>query len=180
MKTFSAVLFAFLLSASFIKREAPPAADTVIKDACHEASGAHKRVMIVFHASWCTYCHKLDSLMESPECKALFDKSYVVRHLVIMESKDKKDLENPGAQELYDKYASKNSGIPYFLIMDADGTMVADSRIKAQGVKPDNTGDNIGFPTEKAEVVYYMQVLKATTSLSDSELGVIQHKLTGK
>jgi hypothetical protein len=78
-----------------------------------------------------------------------------------MESQDKKNLENPGAQELYLKYAgSVNQGIPFFLIMNDDGTVVADSRIKPAGAAPGSTGDNMGYPSSKNEVEYFMRVLR--------------------
>jgi thioredoxin-related protein len=139
----------------------PAAANDVVKDACREAAVSHKKVLILFHASWCHWCRKLDTLLTSPDCKDLFGQSYVIRHLTVMESQDKKNLENPGAQELYLKYAgSVNQGIPFFLIMNDDGTVVADSRIKPAGAAPGSTGDNMGYPSSKNEVEYFMRVLR--------------------
>jgi len=156
----------------------PAAANDVVKDACREAAASHKKVLILFHASWCHWCRKLDTLLSSPDCKDLFGQSYAIRHLTVMESQDKKNLENPGAQELYLKYAgSVNQGIPFFLIMNDDGTVVADSRIKPEGAAPGSTGDNMGYPSSKNEVEYFMRVLHETTPLSADQLGVIAGKL---
>jgi hypothetical protein len=155
----------------------PPSADEIIKQACTEAAATHKKVMVLFHASWCTWCHKLDTLMASPECRPLFDQSYVVCHLTIAEAPDKKNLENPGAEELYAKYADQNSGIPFFLILTPDGAVIADSRIKPSGAKPGSSGDNIGYPGSKKEITYFMRVLHETTPLTADQLKIIREKL---
>lgn len=136
--------------------------------------------MVLFHASRCTWCHKLDTLMASPECKPLFDESFVTCHLIISEAPDKRDQENPGAQELYAKYADQNSGIPFFLIMNSDGTVIADSRIKPAGAKPGSSGDNIGYPGSRKEVTYFLRVLHETTPLTSSQLKTIREKLPQK
>ncbi|HEV2478157.1 MAG TPA: thioredoxin family protein [Puia sp.] len=158
----------------------PPSADEVVRQACAEAAATHKKVMVIFHASWCTWCHKLDTMMASAECKPLFDQSFVICHLDIAESPDKRDLENPGAEELYAKYANQNCGIPFFLIMNADGTVIADSRIKAHGVAPTSSGDNIGYPGSRSEMEYYLRTLRATTSLTPAQLKIIKEKFTKK
>lgn len=152
----------------------PAAAADVVKDACHEAAASHKKALILFHASWCHWCRKLDTLLNSPDCKDLVGQSYVIRHLTVMESRDKTKIENPGAQELYLKYAgSLDQGIPFFLIMNDDGTVVADSRIKPEGAAPGSTGDNLGYPSSKKEVAYFMRVLRETTSLTTKQLTII-------
>lgn len=161
-------------------RTIPPSADEVVKQACAEAAAKNKKVMVIFHASWCTWCHKLDTMMASPECKPLFDQSFVICHLTISESPANRDQENPGAEALYAKYANQNSGIPFFLIMNADGTVIADSRIKPRGAAPGSTGDNIGYPASKAEVDYYLRTLRETTSLTPAQLRIIKEKLTKK
>ena len=155
----------------------PPSADEIIKQACTEAAATHKKVMVLFHASWCTWCHKLDTLMASAECKPLFDQSFITCHLTIAESPDKRDQENPGAEDLYAKYADKNSGIPFFLIMTPDGAVIADSRIKPTGAKPGSSGDNIGYPGSKEEIKYFLRVLHETTALTPDQLKTIREKL---
>ena len=158
----------------------PPSAQEVVKQACAEAAASHKKVMVIFHASWCGWCHKLDTMMASPECKPLFDQSFVICHLDIAESPDKRDLENPGAEELYAKYANENCGIPFFLIMNADGAVIADSRIKSHGIAPNSSGDNIGYPGSRPEMEYYLRTLRETTSLTPAQLKIIKEKFTKK
>jgi len=185
MKT-ATILLASLLYISSVDRtsashaqphETPPSAAEVVKQACAEAAAGQKKVMILFHASWCKWCHKLDTVISSPECKPLFDQSFVIRHLTIAETPSKKADENPGAEELYEKYADKNSGIPFFLIMTPDGTVIADSRIKPSGAKPGSTGDNIGYPGSKQEVAYFLRTLHETTDLTPAQLQTIREKL---
>ena len=67
----------------------------VVNDACTEATASHKKVLILFHASWCKWRHKLDTLMANPECIPLFDQSYVICRFTIAELHDEKNLENP-------------------------------------------------------------------------------------
>jgi hypothetical protein len=117
----------------------------------------------------------MDNIMASPACKKLFSENYVVEHLVIKEADDKKSLENPGAQELYTKYAGeKGQGIPFWLIIDADGKVIADSRIKPDGAAPGSTGDNVGCPSEPAEIAYFVKVLHATSPLTPAQLDIIK------
>lgn len=158
----------------------PPSAEEILKQACAEAAASHKKVMVIFHASWCSWCHKLDTMMASPECKPLFDQSFVVCHLDIAESPDKLALENPGAEELYAKYANQNCGIPFYLIMNPDGVVIADSRIKSRGVAPTGKGDNTGYPGSKPEMEYFLRTLRETTSLTPAQLKIIKEKFTKK
>ncbi|HWB90959.1 MAG TPA: hypothetical protein VG605_03880 [Puia sp.] len=80
-------------------------------------------------------------------------------------------------EELYEKYADQNSGIPFFLIMAADGAVIADSRIKPAGAKPGSSGANIGYPGSKEEITYFMRVLHETTSLTTDQLKTIRAQL---
>jgi hypothetical protein len=160
---------------------APEPAALVIKEACKDASGANKKVFLLFHASWCGWCRRMDSLMGDGVCKDLFDRYYVIRHLTILESPNKKNLENPGALDLYTKYAgSQNQGIPFFLIIDGDGTILADSRIKPDGAAPGSSGDNTGCPDKPDEVAYFVKVLQHTSGLSGDQLGVIAEQFSRK
>jgi len=157
----------------------PLSATEVIHAACATAKTAHKKVFLVFHASWCGWCRRLDSLMGSPSCKDLFDRNYVIAHLVILENGSKKSLDNPGAMDLYTKYAGgDNQGIPFFLIIDGDGTVLADSRIKPEGAAPGSSGANTGYPNAKEEVAYFVRILKETSALSSAQLDIISREFS--
>ena len=155
----------------------PPSADQVLKEAQAEAAKQNKNVFIVFHASWCGWCHKMDSSMNDKNCKKFFDDNYVIRHLVVQESKNKKHLENPGAMELLTRYNGADQGIPFWLVFDKEGHLLADSRIrsapnplKAEG---EDKGRNSGCPAAKEEVDYFIGVLKKTSSLNDQDAAII-------
>lgn len=162
-------------------KTAPEPAGAVLNAACAEAAASHKKVFLIFHASWCGWCHRMDSIMQAPVCKPLFDGQYVTTHLVILEGPTKKALENPGALELYTKYAGgDNQGIPFFLIIDKDGTVLQDSRIKAEGAAPGSGGNNTGCPDSDEELTYFIRILHETSSLSPDQLATIRTQFTRK
>jgi thioredoxin-related protein len=74
--------------------------EDILNEAFEQAVEEHKNVFVIFHASWCGWCRKMDAAMQDESCKEFFDKYYVTTHLVVKESKDKKNLENPGAFDL--------------------------------------------------------------------------------
>ena len=110
--------------------------------------------------------------MNSEECKNLFDRNFIIEHLTVKESAKNKHLENPGALELLKKYKADKSGIPFFLIFDKNGKLIEDSF--------DSNGQNLGCPVSKEEVEEFIKILKATTDLSEEELGVITNKFVRK
>ena len=137
----------------------PLPVDTILSRAFHKAKAENKNVFIIFHASWCGWCRKMDAAMSDPACKPFFDANYVVEHLTILESKDKKHLENPGAEALFKKYAPADSGIPFWLIYDAKGTLIADAKM------PD--GSNAGCPATTNEVTHLINTLQRSSSIDE-------------
>jgi hypothetical protein len=107
----------------------------------------------------------MDNSMNDPSCKDYFDKNFVIRHLVVDEAKDKKDLENPGANELRTKYYGDGQGIPFWLVFDKDGNLLSDSKIHKEGEVPEG-GQNVGCPANEEEVSFFIALLKKATNLS--------------
>jgi len=169
-----------LISGAFAQQKPLPATD-VLKQACTQAANENKKVMIIFHASWCGWCHRMDSIMNMPETRAFFTDNFVIEHLVVMESKGKENLENPGGADLMKKYNGAGTGIPYWLIFNAKGKLLADSRMPSVDKK---TGKkikaNVGCPAQADEVAYFTGLLKKTTPLKEAELSVIAEKFTIK
>jgi thiol-disulfide isomerase/thioredoxin len=157
------------MAATTRAQHAPLSADEILKEAYATAAKENKKVFIIFHASWCGWCHKMDSSMNDASCRKFFDDHFVVRHLVVDESKDKKNLENPGANELRTKYNGDGIGIPFWLIFDKDGNLLADSKIRAAGTGFDAPGDNMGCPASEKEVASFIALIKKMTTLTPAQ-----------
>ena len=169
MKKYPFILTVFLFAFTILNAQpTPQSADEILKEACQQAAKEKKNVFIILHASWCVWCHRMDSSMNDPSCKKFFNDNYVIRHMVVDESKDKKNLENPGADELRNKYGGKDQGIPYWLIFDAKGNLLFDSRAKSNNANAD-AANNIGCPATENEVAYFIEMLKKTSKLSATQ-----------
>ena len=158
-----------------LSQRAPASAEEIMKEAYTVAKKENKKVMLIFHASWCGWCHKMDTSLNDASIKKYFDDNFVIRHLVVFESKGKENLENPGALEMLTKYKGSDDGIPFWLILDKDENLLADSRMKttANGVEKLK---NTGCPASKEEVDHFIDVLKRTTSLKEDELEMIRRR----
>jgi thiol-disulfide isomerase/thioredoxin len=170
-----ALAFILLLSIAAKAQPAPPSADEVLKGAYLEATKEHKNIFIMFHASWCGWCHKMDKSMNDETCKQFFENNFVIRHLVVDESTDKKNLENPGADEMRKKYYGEGQGIPFWLLFDKNGVLLADSKMRTEGQGPDS-GQNIGCPAAVNEVEYFISILKKNTNLNSDQLETIRKR----
>ena len=168
------LFLALALLAASAGAQTPPTADQVLKEATAKAAAANKKVFIIFHASWCGWCHRMDSIMNNANCKKLFNDQFVIRHLTVMEAKGKEQLENAGGKALMEKYQGKNKGIPYWLIFDAQGKLVADCLIRPDGAGLDQPGENIGCPATKEEVAALKKVLKKTTTHNQTQPAVVE------
>jgi len=171
--TASVIFLLLFISSAFAQ---PRSAREILNEAKAEAAKENKNVFVIFHASWCGWCHKMDSSMNDPACKKFFDGNFVIRHLAVMESKGKEHLQNPGAMALMNKYTAGNSGIPFWLIFNSKGKLLADSKIRPAGASLDAPGTNSGCPASEAEVANFIQILRKTTSLNQEQLPAIQKR----
>lgn len=169
-----------LFATGTVAQSTPPTAETVLKEATQLAAKQNKKVFIIFHASWCGWCHRMDGIMNNAACKKLFDDNFVVRHLTVMESDKFKQNENPGGKAMMDKYHGDGKGIPFWLIFDAKGKLVADCMARPEGVDFDQPGENSGCPATREEVAHFVKVLKQTTSLNEQQLAVIEKNFIKK
>ncbi|AXY78415.1 thioredoxin family protein [Paraflavitalea soli] len=181
MKHTLALFFAaFLLAATSFAQSSQPSAEAVLKEATTQAAKEHKKVFIIFHASWCGWCHRMDSIMANADCKKLFADNFVIRHLTVQEAKGKEHLENPGGAAMMEKYQGKGKGIPFWLIFDAKGNLVADCLMRPEGAGLDKPGENTGCPATKEEVAHFVKVLKQTTPLNTNQLALIEKNFIKK
>lgn len=165
---FTAFSFLSLVSKA---QQAPKTAQEILDNTVALAKQQHKKALIMFHASWCGWCKKMDASINDPSCKNYFDSSFVIDHITVFETGKKVALDNPGGQELYEKYGGDN-GIPFWLIFDEDGNLLANSNYQPAG---DTTGkpQNIGCPSTEEEVNYFISLLKKYTSISDAQIKAI-------
>jgi len=178
MKLKYLALLAFLLCSFTFVAAQPSNTETVLNDAFRKATAEHKNVIVMFHASWCGWCHKMDSSMNDVSCKKMFDANYVTTHLTVDESADKKNLETPGADAFRKKYHGENEGLPFWLILDKKGNLLADSRMLAPGETVAKEHSSVGCPASKEEVAYLLSVLKKTSQLNETELKVIGERFS--
>ena len=122
-----------LICGVVLSQTQPESAEVLLNKAYKQAAKEKKNVFVIFHASWCGWCKKLEASINDPSCKDYFDKSFIFVHLTVLESKDKKNLENPGATEMFNKYSGGKSGIPFFQIFNKKGVLLADSNIRPAG-----------------------------------------------
>ena len=165
---------ALIVSGMLMAQTTPESAGKILDAAYKQAASEKKNVMVVFHASWCGWCKKFDASVNDPSSKDFFNKSFVIVHLTIQESPDKKNLENPGAIEIYDNNGGKDEGIPYFLIYDKSGKLLANS--KYQPAKADSKPTNMGCPASDEEVAAFIEILKKTSKVTDTEVAAITER----
>ena len=164
---------ALIVSGLLVAQTTPEPAAKVMEAAYKQAAKEKKNVMVVFHASWCGWCKKFDASVNDSTCKDFFNKSFVIIHLTILENADKKQLENPGAIDIYNNNGGTGGGIPYFLIYDKTGKLLADSKMKPAGAGPDVKASNMGCPASEEEVAAFVEVLKKTSKITDKEATAI-------
>ena len=162
-------LLLFVTVTSLLAQKAPLSSVEIMKEAFTSAKKQNKKVLVMFHASWCVWCHKMDTSLNDASIKKFFDDNFVIRHLVVFESKGKENLENAGAVEMLEKHEGKDQGIPFWLIFDKDENFLADSRMPAS-VNGTKKLQNTGCPASKEEVDYFIEVLRKTTDLKEDQL----------
>jgi len=136
-------------------------ASVILEKAMAQAKKEKKNVLVMYHASWCSWCKKMEANMQNEAVKSYFAKNYVTTFLTVQEKKENKNLENPGAEDILKKYKADKSGIPFWQIYDADGNLLADS-FNAKG-------ENLGCPATKEEVAEFTEKLKKTSSLTEKQ-----------
>ncbi|WP_312076355.1 thioredoxin family protein [Chryseobacterium sp.] len=163
-------VFCFL---SFSPINAQENAEAVVSKAISQAKKENKKVLLIFHASWCGWCKKMDKNLQKPEVEPYFSKNFVTTHLTVMESPAKKNLENPGGEKFLTKYgASNDDGIPFWVILNAKGEMEENSLNEKK--------ENLGCPASPEEVDSFIKKLAKTTKLKKDELEKIKTVFAAK
>ncbi len=85
----------------------------------------------------------------------MFNDSFVLVKLVTQEAKDKKALENSGADKLMADWGGGKAGLPFMVFLNGNGEKIADSN-RMPG------GKNFGCPASPEEVEAFNEILKET------------------
>lgn len=150
------IVLCICLATNFAWGTTPDSAQTLVKNAVAKAQGSQKHVLVVFRATWCKWCTRLEKAFENPEINKIIDDHFVVATLNVFERGDKvQTYENPGAREIITNFGNKDSGLPFLAFLDAKGTLIANSN-----VMPGK--QNIGYPGSKEEIAAFLKVLKKT------------------
>ena len=161
MKTFVVAICLVCFSQGYAQENKQEKASVVLEKAFSEAKKDHKNVFLIFHASWCGWCKRMDKNMANAAVKDYFKNNFVTTHLTVMESKGKKHLENPGAIDILKEHKADRGGIPFWIIYNSKGEVLEVSR--------NAKGQNLGCPASPEEVAVFKNILSKTSSMSSRD-----------
>jgi len=161
------ILFTFSMVGQNVK---PDSAQTILKAAVIKAQSSKLNVLLIFHATWCGWCKRLERAINDTAVKPLIDENYIVTMLDVKERGDKiQTYENPGGQNIMSEFGGNNAGLPFIVFLNGKGTMIANSN-----VMPKN--QNIGYPGSKEEISAFVKILQKTAPhMTSKECEVIQN-----
>jgi thioredoxin-related protein len=161
------ILFTFSMVGQNVK---PDSAQTILKAAVIKAQSSKLNVLLIFHATWCGWCKRLERAINDTAVKPLIDENYIVTMLDVKERGDKiQTYENPGGQNIMSEFGGNNAGLPFIVFLNGKGTMIANSN-----VMPKN--QNIGYPGSKEEISAFVKLLQKTAPhMTSKECEVIQN-----
>ena len=172
-RLFLILLLSVFLSVPLSHAADVPSASQVMSEAKAQAASQHKGILLIFGASWCGWCRKLEQLDSVPEVSVILDKNDIIVHLTVLEHKDKAQLDNPGAEELMKSLGGQGS-LPFFAFLDADAQPIVTSN-RPSALPPDR---NIGFPGNADEIAWYLaMVRKAVPSLTADQERMLENRI---
>lgn len=162
-----------VLALGLASAQTPPPAEKLVADAKQKAAASGKAVFVRFTASWCGWCHRMQSVLDSPSVKPIWSKYFESVAVVVLENGDKKPLENPGGDAMMEAQGGKGQGIPYFFFVDAkSGKTIVNSLMPAVG---DKKPANVGCPYAPEEIAFFVKLLeKAAPKMTAAERATIE------
>ncbi|MEK6320677.1 MAG: thioredoxin family protein [Acidobacteriota bacterium] len=135
--------------------KAKPSARELLSAAVKTGNAESKTILVHFSASWCGWCKRLDAFLQAPDVGKLMTDNYVLLELTVQESREKKALENPGAEALMKEMGGANAGLPFYFFLDKQGKKIGDSLVMPGG-------KNIGHPANAKEIEAFAGLLERT------------------
>ena len=161
------ILLPFSLVGQTVK---PDSAQTIVTTALMEAQSSKKNVLLIFHATWCGWCKRLEKALNDTAMKPLIDKNYIVARVDVQERGDKiQTHENPGGQNLMSEFGGNHAGLPFIVFLNGDGKMISNSNVMPKK-------QNIGYPGSEEEIIAFVNLLKETAPhMTGKQRDVIQN-----
>ncbi len=166
----------FVLNNGVLIAQKKQSAQSLITTAIAKAKKENKKVFIKYTASWCGWCHQMQNAMTDSTTKKIFSQHYIVLPIDVLETPQKKELETPGGDSTMAAHGGAESGLPYWVILNDTGNVIANSNEKKDDQPLTGKGENVGCPAQKNEIDYFLKVLKATSTLNEKELQIIKKR----
>lgn len=162
-----------VLVAGLAAAATPPSASQIMAEAEAQASAQNKSILVIFHASWCSWCRRFEQFIASKDVEPVITRHFVIARVDVQERDDKKPLDTPGGDELMAKLGSQDAnGLPFFAFLDSGGKLIANSLRPVPGK---NQSENIGHPVAPEEVDWFLVMLhKAVPTLTPGESAAVE------
>ncbi len=165
--TAGAIVLAAAVPAPAAVDTAPRPAGALLKAAEKRAEATGKNVLVLFHASWCVWCKRLEKYLQDPDVRSRIGASYEVVRLDVLERPAQASLENPGAHTLLAGWGA-GSGLPFMAVLSPGGDKLGDS-------------GRIGFPSTPAEIDAFLGLIRSTAPrLGPSDLDALRARLQAR
>jgi thiol-disulfide isomerase/thioredoxin len=172
MRLLLLVLALCFIAPSALSAQPLPSADAILSQAKTEAVQQHKTVFLLFHASWCGWCRRLDAYLDSPDVRPIIERYFVIARIDAMEKEGRHpELNTPGGDELLKKLGGSGA-MPFFAFLKDKGDLIVTSNAPDTG--------NIGFPAQPNEIDWFMKMIaKAVPSMTSEEAKMLEARLRG-
>ena len=135
-----------------------PSSKEILAKASQDSAKSGKNVLVIFHASWCGWCHRFDKFLDTTEEGKLVKGGLEIVHVTVLEDAKHKTDENDGGMQLMEQLGGKDAGLPFMAIIDSKtGKMITNSMYMPAG--KDKLA-NTGYPGEPAEIAHFNKMLE--------------------